>query len=311
MDNKSSYVIPCDHCWIEAKALMATYLLNNDEYTGESAAAWERDVLIDSIHKFNADDGSFIQEYRKYFDVDDDGWVEFEGGLKLNLQNYTSSAISSHFEYLSERSIPDELTNETSENMAIVIISYTIMLVYIGIAIGQFPSTLTSGFMLAIVGIFIVLASVVSSMGIIAYLGIGFTMISAEVIPFLVLAIGVDNMFILKSTIERQRGELQQRVCEGLKEVGPNITTATVCEVAAFLVGSLTRIPALQAFCLQAAIAILINYFFQIFTFIVCLILDEQRKDAGRVDVFCCVQRDHQPREPKHFWKKMFAGPYF
>lgn len=82
-----------------------------------------------------------------------------------------------------------------------MVISYTAMFIYIGIAIGQFPSLVFSGFALAFMGIFIVLASVVSSMGVIAYIGIGFTMISAEVIPFLVLAIGVDNMFIIKSSI--------------------------------------------------------------------------------------------------------------
>jgi len=92
------------------------------------------------------------------------------------------------------------------------------MFIYIGIAIGQFPSLISSGFSLALIGIVIVLASVVSSMGIISYLGIGFTMISAEVIPFLVLAIGVDNMFIIKSSIERQPYErLQVRVIYGLK----------------------------------------------------------------------------------------------
>lgn len=37
-----------------------------------------------------------------------------------------------HIEFLSERSIPDELSNETSENMWIVIISYLAMFFYIG-----------------------------------------------------------------------------------------------------------------------------------------------------------------------------------
>lgn len=114
--------------------------------------------------------------------------------------------------------------------MIIVIISYSAMLIYIGIAIGKFPSLVGSGFSLAIVGILIVLGSVISSMGIISFLGVGFTMISAEVIPFLVLAIGVDNMFIIKSAIERQEKDtLLERVSGGLKEVGPNITTATIC----------------------------------------------------------------------------------
>lgn len=78
------------------------------------------------------------------------------------------------------------------------------MFVYIGVAIGRFPSKVSSGFTLAIIGIIIVLASVLASMGLVAFLGIGFTMISAEVIPFLILAIGVDNMFIIKNAIERQ-----------------------------------------------------------------------------------------------------------
>ena len=78
------------------------------------------------------------------------------------------------------------------------------MFLYIGVAIGRFPSKISSGFTLAIIGIIIVMASVLSSMGLIAYLKIGFTMISGEVIPFLILAIGVDNMFIIKNAIERQ-----------------------------------------------------------------------------------------------------------
>ena len=52
--------------------------------------------------------------------------------------------------------------------MWIVVISYSTMFIYIGIAIGQFPSFVFSGFTLAIIGILIVLASVISSMGVIA-----------------------------------------------------------------------------------------------------------------------------------------------
>ena len=185
------------------------------------------------------------------------------------------------------------------------------MLIYIGIAIGKFPSFVGSGFSLAIVGILIVLSSVISSMGIISFLGVGFTMISAEVIPFLVLAIGVDNMFIIKSAIERQEKDtLLERVSGGLKEVGPNITTATICEALAFVVGSLTKIPALQTFCIQAAIAILMNYLFQIFTFVVCLILDAERRQNNNVDLFCCAKAEYD-NEDRKIWKRIFGGPYF
>jgi hypothetical protein len=88
------------------------------------------------------------------------------------------SQLGVHYEFMSERSIPDELENETNENMWIVVISYLAMFIYIGVAIGEFPSKIASGFTLSIIGIVIVLASVLSSMGLISYMGIGFTMIS-------------------------------------------------------------------------------------------------------------------------------------
>lgn len=46
-------------------------------------------------------------------------------------------------------------------------------------------------------GVLIVLASVASSLGIFSYFRIPATLIIIEVIPFLVLAVGVDNIFIL------------------------------------------------------------------------------------------------------------------
>lgn len=55
---------------------------------------------------------------------------------------------------------------------------------------------------LGIAGILIVLSSVACSIGIFSYFGVPVTLIVAEVIPFLVLAIGVDNIFIIVQTLQ-------------------------------------------------------------------------------------------------------------
>lgn len=99
-DQKINISIPCDHCWIQAKVLMATYLLNNNDYTRESAELWERDVLMDSIHKYNSDNGSFVEEYAKHFPVSDNGNIVLEDGTILNLYDYTSSKLQAHFEFM-------------------------------------------------------------------------------------------------------------------------------------------------------------------------------------------------------------------
>ena len=51
-------------------------------------------------------------------------------------------------------------------------------------------------------GVFIVLLSVMMSLGIFSYIGQPATLIIIEVVPFLVLAVGVDNIFILVQTFQ-------------------------------------------------------------------------------------------------------------
>lgn len=58
---------------------------------------------------------------------------------------------------------------------------------------------------LGIAGILMVLSSVACSLGIFCYVGMPLTLIAIEVIPFLVLAVGVDNIFILVQTYQVTR----------------------------------------------------------------------------------------------------------
>ncbi|KAI0068877.1 multidrug efflux transporter AcrB transmembrane domain-containing protein [Artomyces pyxidatus] len=61
-----------------------------------------------------------------------------------------------------------------------------------------------SKFMLGLFGIALVILSVASSVGFFSAVGVKITLIIAEVIPFLVLAVGVDNVFILVHELDRQ-----------------------------------------------------------------------------------------------------------
>ena len=131
---------------------------------------------------------------------------------KLEFVNFMKKWIEEEMpEYIdvaftSERSVEDELDRETYGDLATIAVSYVIMFAYITLALGQYSSISLTGFLieskitLGLFGVMIVLLSVFASMGIFALIGVPATLIIFEIIPFLVLAVGVDNIFILVQT---------------------------------------------------------------------------------------------------------------
>jgi len=168
-------------------------------------------------------------------------------------------------DYMAERSIPDNITEETNENTSVIVLSYILMFLYVGCAIGHLPSLVHSKFSLGFAGIFVVIASLISAIGITFYMNQKLTMISAEVVPFLILAIGVDNMFLItrsERNVPEHIKDMKYRVAFALKEIGPSIFVAAFCEALAFFIGMQTNIPALKSFCMVAGLAVITDFIF-------------------------------------------------
>lgn len=208
-------------------------------------------------------------------------------------------------DYLAERSIEDNIVMESKQNSFIVVFSYTLMFLYVSVAIGFFPSTIYSKFALGAVGIFVVIASLVTAMGFTFYFNCMLTMISAEVVPFLILAIGVDNMFLI-ARAEREVPafvtSIEERMSYAMKDIGPSIFTAALCESCAFLIGMLTDVPALKNFCLIAAVGVATDFLLQITIFVGALALDNKRIKNNRNDIICCFTKNKNPQPPRTEW---------
>lgn len=123
------------------------------------------------------------------------------------MHNYTKSHPDMNIAFKAERSIEDELDRQSQSDIVTVAVSYLIMFIYILLALGDINHCSTilvdARFTLGFVGVFVVLLSVVSSLGFFLFLGVPATLIIVEVIPFLVLAVGVDNIFILVQAFQR------------------------------------------------------------------------------------------------------------
>ena len=224
--------------------------------------------------------------------------LQWEKKLNEYLLNYSHPFMDIAFR--SERSIEDELERMSQSDVPTVIVSYVIMFLYISLALGNTdnPTKLLAStrVTLGMGGVLIVLLSVFSAVGFYGYVGVPCTMLIIEVIPFLVLAVGVDNIFILaeayagldKSNEADTRAQLIGRAV-GL--VGPSMLLSSTSQSCCFFLGSLSDMPAVKAFALYAGMSLLINFVLQMTLFVALFSLDILREESLRYDVVCCIKR--------------------
>lgn len=321
--------------WLNAKALVVTYVVNNYEEGDERLAhaeEWER-----TLEAFLAD-----------LDAPDGIRVSFSTGVSLE----------------------EQLNQSTNTDVKIVVLSYLVMFLYVSLSLGggrvpkreigrmfkrlgaelhkaafklgivktmpdreaMEPSLTTvptlllvnSKFTLGLFGIAIVLIAVASSVGLFSLLGVRVTLIIAEVIPFLVLAVGVDNVFILVHELDRQNAlhaaadaparpvdtdtdddeiefgrtsasasglPAEERVARALARMGPSILLSSTTEVVAFALGALVPMPAVRNFAVYAAGSVLIGALLQVTVFVSAMVLDLKRSEVSLAA--------YQPTDPR------------
>jgi Niemann-Pick C1 protein len=176
------------------------------------------------------------------------------------------------------------------------------MFLYVSVALGTIRwhgrSTIVhTKFAIGLFGILIVLLSISASVGLFSLLGVKVTLIIAEVIPFLVLAIGVDNVFLLCHDLDRINTKypslpIAQRVALATSRVGPSILMSASSETLAFALGAVVAMPAVRNFAIYAAGAVFFDAILQLVMFTAALAIDQRRVQDGRVDCLPCLRID-------------------
>lgn len=236
------------------------------------------------------------------------------------MKNYTKNTSETmEISYYAERAVQDELDRESHANITIVIISYLAMFVYVALVLGGFRSPskflLESKIMLGLTGVLIVLSSVISSIGLNSYLRVATTLIALEVMPFLILAVGVDNIFMLVHAYEKEpikkNEKFEKYIGRVLATIGPSILLAGLAESSCFFLGALSSMPCIQSFALYAAFALVINFVLQLTCFVSLISLDYRRRLENRIDIFCCITakstREASKQLLRHFFEKYYT----
>ncbi|VDK43168.1 unnamed protein product [Anisakis simplex] len=197
---------------------------------------------------------------------------------------------------LASTSIADMLEEFCQFNYTIIFAGYLLMLAYALQAQMRhhgcmFTSDSCVG--LAFAGVLTVTFASVSGLGLATWFGIEFNAATTQIVPFLTLGIGVDNMFLLlhnyHGVVESVKND---EVGMLMKETGMSVLMTSINNILSFLAGTILPIPALRGFCAQSSILLTFNLLAILTIYPAIISIDLRRRKSARRDVCCCIVAD-------------------
>uniref|UniRef100_A0A0R3RWT3 SSD domain-containing protein n=1 Tax=Elaeophora elaphi TaxID=1147741 RepID=A0A0R3RWT3_9BILA len=196
---------------------------------------------------------------------------------------------------LSSTSLEDMLKEFSQFKFFVIFMGYFLMFVYAGwsqLSWDGWWFGVNSSVGLSILGVFLVTYASISGLGISSYMGIHFNAATTQIVPFLTLGLGVDDMFLLLHNYKDVHHTVKNNEIGILmKETGMSVVITSINNIIAFMAGTLLPIPALKSFCSQTAILLTFNMIAIMIIYPAMIALDLRRRRAGRRDLGCCCVR--------------------
>uniref|UniRef100_A0A1I7VN58 SSD domain-containing protein n=1 Tax=Loa loa TaxID=7209 RepID=A0A1I7VN58_LOALO len=149
----------------------------------------------------------------------------------------------------------------------------------------------------SLIGSLIPILSVLMSTGILSLCGLRYQSI-VIVTYFLVLSVGVDDVFIIMRAWDRTSITIPipARLAKTLENAGPSITISSLTNALSFGIGIFSSTPAVRTFSIYSCFAIIVCYFFQLILFTAVLALSGKRERNNYQALFCCFKADPSAR---------------
>jgi Niemann-Pick C1 protein len=172
-------------------------------------------------------------------------WPNSKGGRRRFYEQFQNIRVF----FAAPNSIDSAIAASVADNyglVAIAVIAICIFVVCVLVVRGRIFVRTTLGIM----GLFSVGLSIGAGFGLSLFIGLPFTTVT-QVLPFILLGVGVDDMFMLVQSLEEVDATspglpLEERFRRTLNRGGMSITVTSFTNAAAFLFGSITSIPAIQ-----------------------------------------------------------------
>ncbi|XP_060075668.1 NPC intracellular cholesterol transporter 1-like, partial [Ylistrum balloti] len=225
-------------------------------------------------------------------------WESKAVSLVLNLQD---SSITNYY-VLATRSFEDVASDSIRGDVFLLSAGYMIVIIYIIIILGRF-NCLDFGLGISVCGILVIGLSLGFSYGLASAAGWNYTPLHS-ILPFLLLGIGVDDLFVIMGAYKSlpagyEDRPVHERMAMTLKHAGVSITVTSITDMCAFGIGATTVLPALRSFCVFCCLGIFALFLLAATFYVGCIALSAKRRDDDRNACICCYRHNayYQPNE--------------
>ncbi|XP_072026558.1 patched domain-containing protein 3-like [Amphiura filiformis] len=199
----------------------------------------------------------------------------------LNVVNNFQSDELSIYPYVSS-SFSDELDKSSAISLyliaivGVIVVSFSILSLSVSDWVRTKP-------LLACSGIGAASLALGSTFGLLSYAGLPYGN-AAGPVPFLILGIGVDDMFIMVSAWRQTNPckSTETRIRESLRESAMSVTITTVTDIVAFGIGCISPFYSIRLLCTYAAIAVFFTYVYMITFFAAFMVVTGYREEQNR-----------------------------
>uniref|UniRef100_A0A914N234 SSD domain-containing protein n=1 Tax=Meloidogyne incognita TaxID=6306 RepID=A0A914N234_MELIC len=215
----------------------------------------------------------------------------WEKQFQLLMQNYSNPFIT--VTYFHSQTLAEELKRNADSLKPRFILAFVILLFFSALCNmstcrkSWYIDWAVSKPVLAILGVINAGMGIVTAIGYLNLCSMPYNDI-VGVMPFLVVAVGVDNMFLMIAAIRRtnRASSVQRRMGEAMSDAAISMFITALTDALSFGVGAITSIPAVQIFCIYTGVAIAVTFIYQITFFAGLLALSIHWESNGLHCIF-------------------------
>jgi len=200
-------------------------------------------------------------------------------------------------DYWAAKTTDDLVTEAGKSDSKLIIYGYVGMIIFASVVLWQFDA-LRSKVTLGFLGTGLVIISVFGALGLTALSDVPFSPTVVQVLPFLAIGLGLQEMFVLSFAYQyRPDWTIKEQIADLMRDAGIRGTLAASVNFVSFAIAIAIPLPLVSQLAIGSTFVIIINWIILFTAFVSLIAINAKRIEADRIDVFCCFKAKSSHKE--------------